>query len=121
MAGTRWVRLDTSYLLNPKILQVDHRGVLLHIASIGWCAEQLTDGQVPTSALAVLATMARLRPGEAVRASDQLVDAGLWHKNGDGWEVHDFVAMNAQVSREQVLEQRAKWSAAKTAQRNRKR
>ena len=46
---------------------------------------------------------------------------GLWHKNGDGWDLHDFVEMNAEASREQVLERRAKWAAAKAEQRTRKR
>ena len=47
MAGTRWVKLDTSYLRNPKITALHPQALLLHLASILWTADQLQDGHIP--------------------------------------------------------------------------
>lgn len=113
MAGTRWVRLDTSYLMNPKIMAVDADAVLLHVASMTWCADQLTDGRIPAGALPTLATMARIRASIVDRAAAQLVAADLWHANGDGWYLHDFVAMNGQATRAEVEAQRTRWAKNK--------
>ena len=40
MAGTRWVKIDTLYLDNPKIIGLHPESVLLHLASILWTTEQ---------------------------------------------------------------------------------
>jgi len=115
MAGTRWVKIDTSYLRNPKIIAVSSDAMMLHFASILWTADQLTDGEIPKHALDDVAHMARIkRPSAARRAVDELVDvdvtaAGLYVPNGGGWRLHDFEAMNRQALRINVERQRREW------------
>lgn len=117
MAGTRWVKIDTSYLRNPKITAVSAPAVVLHLASILWTADQLTDGELPAHVLTDLAHMARIPPRSAPRAVNELVDAGLWSLNGNGWHVHDFEAMNGQAMRKAVEAQRRKWREKKEGSR----
>jgi hypothetical protein len=107
MAGTRWVKIDLSYLRNPKVTAVS--SPLLHLASILWTADQLQDGHIPGQTLSELAHQARIGRTVASRRADELVEHGLWIPNGDGWHVHDFEAMNPQAMRAAVEKQRAKW------------
>jgi hypothetical protein len=108
MAGTRWVKIDTSYLRNPKIVSVSTP--LLHLASILWTAEQLTDGEIPARTLRELGVQARVSSTAAIRRrADELVEHGLWIPNGAGWHLHDFEEMNPQAMRAAVEKQRAKW------------
>ena len=103
MAGTRWARIDTGYLRNPKVAELSTSGaVLLHLASILYCAEQLTDGVISPSALRTLIVDARLRGGFMARSSaiEELCDAHLWLPNGTGWRVHDYEAMQPQAMRD---------------------
>jgi hypothetical protein len=113
MAGPRWVKVDTSYLRNPKITALTPSGVLLHLASICYAADQLTDGQIPARTLAELAVAARLSPPQARRTADELVEHRLWVPNGDGWWLHDFATMNRQSLRAVVEKQRASWRDSK--------
>ena len=90
MAGPRWVRLDVDYFRNPKMQTVGLRGRALHLAGVCYCAAQLTDGHIPSTAVAGLLADAAV-PRSTV---EQLVAANLWIQVGDGYLVHDFVAMN---------------------------
>jgi len=113
MAGTRWVKIDTSYLRNPKITGITAPATLLHLASILWTADQLTDGRLPAHILPELAHMARIPRSTASKRVDELVDNGLWVNNGDGWYLHDFDTMNPQALRSAVEAQRKKWRTTK--------
>src|SRR5262245_25796322 len=90
MAGPRWVRLDVDYFRNPKMQTVGLRGRALHLAGVCYCAAQLTDGHIPSTAVAGLLADAAV-PRSTV---DKLVAAGLWMPSPHGFVVHDFVAMN---------------------------
>lgn len=110
MAGTRWVKIDTSYLRNPKVTGVPAPAVLLHLASILWVADQLTDGNIPRHAIDELAVHARIPRSSALRRADELVGADLWETNGTtGWHLHDFETMNRQALRDSVERQRREW------------
>ena len=109
MAGTRWVKIDTSYLRNPKITALSPPARLLHLASILWTADQLTDGHIPDRTLAELAHSAGIARASATRRADELVEHGLWEANGKGWELHDFAQMNPQALRARVEKQRQVW------------
>ena len=115
MAGTRWIKIDLSYLRNPKVTAVSTP--MLHLASILWTADQLQDGRIPARNLADLAHQARISRATAQRRADELVEHGLWVPNGDGWYVHDFEAMNPQAMRAAVEKQRAKWKQWQDAHR----
>lgn len=113
MAGSRWVKIDTSYLRNPKITAVSSQATMLHLASILWTADQLTDGVIPARTLPELALAARIKTPAAVRCAAELEQAGLWEPNGDGWHLHDFAKMNRQALRSVVEAQRQAWRDAK--------
>lgn len=120
MAGTRWVRLDTGYLRNPKVLDVSTAAVLVHLASVLYSADQLTDGAVPAGALSTLTSEARVPSNRGRAVADDLVDARLWVPNGRGWYVHDFDEMNPQALRDHVEAERERWrrnSARRRAER----
>ena len=117
MAGTRWVKLDLSYLRNPKVTAVSPSATLLHLASILWTADELKDGNLPGHILPDLAHMARMTRATAAKRADELVKAGLWEVNGSGWVVHDFAKMNPQAMRAAVEEQRRKWRGYKSSSR----
>ena len=90
MADKRaYFKLDVGYMTNPKVLAVldeSPTAILLHIASIGYAAQHLTDGVVPVKAL--------LRMTGASDADAILLhDAGLWVDGpapGQA-EVHDYL------------------------------
>lgn len=112
MAGTRWVKIDTRYLSNPKISSITGApGVLLHLASILWTADQLTDGYIPTTTLPELSVAARVPTTAAAmrQRAAEMVERGLWIPNGDGWHLHDFEHMNRQAMRAVVEKQRQAW------------
>jgi hypothetical protein len=107
------VKVDTSYLRNPKITNLSPSAVLLHLASICYSADQLTDGAIPARSLPELALGARLTPGAARTRALELVNGGLWVPNGDGWHLHDFELMNRQALRARVEQQREYWRNSK--------
>ena len=73
-----WAPVDTGYLDNPKMLDVlDASGTatLMHLASILYCAQHLTDGHISPG-------VARRKVGATKDDDRLLIDAGLWHETG---------------------------------------
>ena len=73
-----WAPVDTGYLDNPKMLDVlDASGTatLMHLASILYCAQHLTDGHISPG-------VARRKVGATKDDDRLLIDAGLWHEAG---------------------------------------
>jgi hypothetical protein len=101
-----WVKIETGYLSHPKIIELHPKVVLLHLASILWTAEQLTDGFVPDRALIDLSSRADLTPNRRRWAAGQLVDRGLWDELPGGWHVHDFERHNRTSTRAFVEHER---------------
>lgn len=119
MSGSRWVRFDTNYFGNLKIMAVDRDAMLLHLASIAYCGDQTSDGFIPQRAPDHLAKLARLdrRPELAI---EQLVEAGLYVRHADGgWHLHDFETINKQALREAVEREREGWNERKARSRSR--
>lgn len=81
-----WVRLDTNWYSNDKFIELyDQRryaAVCLYMAALAYCGQHELSGFLPARALRVLSG----RPADA----DALVDAELWHKRDDGWEIHGW-------------------------------
>lgn len=51
------VSLDPGYLRHPKVAQAGPLAALLHVAGIGYCAERLTDGYIPTAIVPMLVNL----------------------------------------------------------------
>lgn len=100
-----WARLDDSFWRNRKITTLmDTKGgpdaVALHVATISFCAEQLTDGVVEKNDLR------RIVPWhhhQLHRGVTLLVTQGVWEEVTPDlrWQVHDYLDYNP--SREDVL------------------
>jgi hypothetical protein len=105
--SSRWARLDVGYLSHPKLVTLPPKVVLLHIASILWTAEHLTDGYVPDRALISLSSRVDLTPNRRRWAARSLVEAGLWDECDGGWTVHDFTEHNRSSTRAVVERERA--------------
>lgn len=88
MAGPRWVRLDTGYFRNRKVRRAGRDGRILHLASICFVGDQKTDGHIYPDDVELIARDA----GVPQRTVDAVLGAGLWLPNGDGYELHDYLA-----------------------------
>lgn len=81
-----WVRLDTQFGTNPKILdlieQKAHAAIVVYICGLGYAGAHGTAGYIPTAALPFL--------HGTKRHATQLVNAGLWHDTVGGWQINDW-------------------------------
>ena len=98
-----WVRLDDGFFSNPKAVAAGKDGRALFLAACCWSASNLTDGHIPEATIRMLAAQADVRP----ITTQRLEEVGLWHRNGDGWIINDFLSYNK--SKETVEAERAAW------------
>lgn len=86
--GLPWVRLDTQFATNPKVLYLveDRKFRALHgyICGLGYSGVHGTAGFIPAAALPFL-HMTR-------RDADDLVAVGLWVSRPGGYEINDYAA-----------------------------
>lgn len=95
----QWVRLDTSFPRNHKVLAVlglpgGERAILTYVFGLAYAGEQGTEGFIPRECLPLL----RGRPVDAKR----LVDAQFWLEEPGGWMVNgwaEFQPSNDEVHR----------------------
>ena len=111
-APQRWARLDVGYFRNPKIVPLSSASRLLHIASILYCAEELTDASIEPAATRLLAGSVPVEPRYLGPAISQLEASGLWVPTADGWHLNGFEERNAQAMRA-VVERERKLAAAR--------
>lgn len=86
MAGLPWVRLDTGFPQNPKILALiadrKHRAVVGYVCALAWSGAHGTDGFVPDISLSVI----HLDRGSA----GWLVAESLFHEAPGGYQINDW-------------------------------
>jgi hypothetical protein len=84
--GLPWVRLDTQFAQNPKILYLVEdkkwRAAFVWVASLGYSGAHGTDGFIPKACLAAL----HATPSDA----KNLVEVGLWMETIGGWEINSW-------------------------------
>ena len=98
-----WVRLDTAFPYNPKLLAMlaekdGHRAGLVYVCSLGYSGAHGTDGFIPREALMFV----HGRPTDARR----LVEHGFWTEQPGGWLIHDWLEF--QESNEETSQRRIK-------------
>lgn len=120
-----WAPVDIGYLENPKMIGVllaSGNATLMHLASILYCAQHLTDGHVAPA-------VARMKAGGKGTDEDVtlLLNAGLWHEQGHDCEdcpqpskgfvyVHNFLEHNRTAAKVKEVSQKrsdaakARWS-----------
>lgn len=106
-----WFKIDDGFWSHPKVLELSDPAVALWTRAGSYCAGHLTDGEVKRSTLRVLAADRD--------AATELVMAGLWDENGNGWTFHDWDQY--QPTREEVLKERAAATERKRVSRERSR
>lgn len=92
---------------NPKLLGISGDAFRVAVFSWGWAADHETDGHVPDAVLHTIGAKPRL-----VR---ELVAAGLWHRNGTGYLINDYLDHNK--SKAELDAAREKWRTKKKGQR----
>jgi hypothetical protein len=100
-----WVRLDDGFYDHPKITRIGLAAAGLFVNSLCYSARQLTDGFIPTAALAGLAS------GKPGKLPQLLIKEGLWEAVDGGYRIHDYLDYNP--SREKVLARRTQLHAAR--------
>ena len=82
----QWVRLDTQFPSNPKILDLvadrRHQAVVAYISSLAQCGLHETDGFITKSWLPFIHANAKV--------AAQLVEARLWVPVPGGWQIPDW-------------------------------
>lgn len=86
MAGLQWIRLDTSFPDNPKIMELvdsnQHRVVVGHLSMMCHVGKTGTDGYFAEGALR--------RYAITKRDANLAVESGLWIPSPGGYEVNDW-------------------------------
>lgn len=105
-----WIRLDTSFFDNPKVLRLlamreGHRAAFVWCCSLAYAGKHGTDGLIEDYAL----TRINGRPADATR----LVAVGLWDKVDGGWQVHDWADRQQSTEETQRRSQQARDAARK--------
>lgn len=113
--GLPWVRLDTQFASNPKILELATskrwRSAFVYVAALAYSGQHSTDGYLPDTCL----------PFIHATSSDAnaLVEVGLWKPVVGGWEVNgwdEFQISDEAAKRRRERAQKgaaARWEKAK--------
>ncbi len=88
--GRPWIAIDTAILRNPKLEAVSAKAVLLFIAFLCHCGDELTDGHVRKGSLPRLLAEA----GATRRHLGELERVGLVVRCDDGWRVPGYLDWN---------------------------
>ena len=92
-----WAKIDDKFPEHEKVVGLSNAAFRLHVSAICYASRNETDGRISQAAAKALHGVAS-RTGE-------LVEAGLWERNGVGWKIHDFLQYNP--SHEQLEKKRA--------------
>jgi len=84
--GLPWVRLDSAFARNPKIIELAQakrwQAITVYVSSLGYSGEHGLAGFVPKACLPWI-------HGTKTTAK-HLVDARLWHPTTGGWDINDW-------------------------------
>jgi hypothetical protein len=94
-----WIKLHDNFATNLKVLAAGEDAAWLYVCGLLYCSANLTDGVIPTPALRTLTAKKDARTLARI-----LVREGLWVETSQGWEVHEYLAV--QRSKAQIMAQR---------------
>lgn len=102
-----WVRLDTAFPSNPKVLALvedkQYRAICTYIGGLAYAGAHGTDGYLPKSSLPFL--------HGGTREAQKLVEVGLWIPHGSaGWDINGWSEF--QPSTKETQDRRARAKAA---------
>ncbi len=114
--GLPWVRLDTQFALNPKILELVEakkwRAAFAYVASFGYAGSHGTGGYIPETALPYCHATRR-------EAAD-LVEVGLWIPAPAGWDINGWDEKQVSDEAAKKRRERAQKGGLKRAENARK-
>jgi|SRR5215469_12549018 len=105
-----WVRLDTSFPSNPKLLAMltekdGHRAAFVYLCALGYSGAHGTDGFIPREAL--------LHIHGRTSDTERLVRHGFWWPQPGGWLIHGWDEF--QESNDETKQRRARAQAGAAA------
>lgn len=107
MTALKWVRLDSAFPMNHKIVtlvqQGRHRAITVYCCGLAYAGGQGTDGWIPDAALPWL-------HGRRVDAA-HLVEANLWVPRPGGWDIHDWCEYQPSSEETALRSERARAAA----------
>lgn len=109
-----WARIDDDYLGNHKLKDLTTEAIALDLAGIIFSAHNVRDGVLRRDDVRATAAAIHLKRWE--RPAAELVTAGRWTVEGDGYAIHDY--LKYQPAREKVLAERAAAAERKAKQRH---
>lgn len=106
MAGLPWVRLETAFPSNPKVLMLveskSWRAITTYLCGLSYSGAHGTDGFIPAHALPFL--------HGSKRDADRLADVALWIPRQGGWDINGWAEF--QPSTQETQDRRARAKAA---------
>ena len=107
--GLPWVRLDTTFHHNPKMLYLiedkKFRAAFVYVAGLAYAGQHGTDGYIPIAALPFLHA--------TKRDATALVDVGLWEVSANGWEINGWSEFQPSNAETQERKKKARENALK--------
>jgi hypothetical protein len=105
--GLPWVKLDTTFGTNPKVLYLiedrKHRAIVAYVCGLGYAGAQGTDGFLPFACLPII---------HATKADAKaLVGVELWHETIGGWQINGWDEHQQSNEETQLRKQRAQKAA----------
>jgi len=105
--GLPWVRLDTQFAQNPKILYLiedkKYRAAFAYITGLTYAGAQGTDGFLPNACLSCI---------HASKAdATALVEVGLWLETVGGWEINSWAEHQQSNEETQLRKKKARDAA----------
>jgi hypothetical protein len=104
-----WVRLDSHYYANPKVLALSaagkHRALHVYVCGLAYSGGTGSDGFIPREALILF--------GAKAPEAKTLVDAGLWTALPGGWTVNGWHDYQPTSGEHEARSKKAKEAAAK--------
>lgn len=98
-AGMSWAKIDDRLWSHPKFLGLSLSAAGLWLFGLSYAASLERDGWFPGDALSRLTVTP-----DCESSAHELVHAGLWLREPDGYRIHDFLKYN--LSRKQLTAQR---------------
>jgi len=103
-----WVRLDTAFPTNPKLLAMlaekdGYRAAVAYICGLSWSGAHGTAGFITSEALPFI----HCRPADA----DRLTAHGFWLPEPDGWTVNGWAEHQSAGEEEQARSAKARKAA----------
>src|SRR5215472_9101213 len=97
--GMPFALMDDKFWAHPKLVRVGNEAAAVYLRSIGYAADQLTDGEVPRAIALLLCGDAE----SCARVSALLVAHRLWEMRGDDFAVHDYLDWNRSAKEWKLL------------------